>query len=401
MPRRAKGARLWLRPEGHDKRTGKTVPATWIIRDGSRAVRTGCAATEIGRAEERLAAYIAGRHKAPRASDRDPDQVFVSDVLNIYDDDRIDKQSRPQETRARIERLTPFWGKKLLSEVTGRTCRAYIASRSSEQAARRELEDLRAAIRHHKKEGLCSQVVDVVLPPKALPRERWLSRKEAAALIWAAYSFREKQKDKPTKRRSRRHVARFILVALYTGTRAAAICGASFERQEGRGWVDLEAGVFYRRAAGKRETKKRTPPIRLPDRLLAHMRRWKAKLQPEPQHVVEFGGEPVLRVTKAFARCAKAAGLDPEVTPHVLRHTAVTWAMMNGADPHEAEGFFGLSAETRERVYAHHHPDHQKGVADAVTKRPAQKPHRLSGTDQERSTADKHQVIEIAQVITA
>ena len=32
--------------------------------------------------------------------------------------------------------------------------------------------------------------------------------------------------------------------------------------------------MFHRRALGARETKKRQPPVRLPDRLLAHLRRW-------------------------------------------------------------------------------------------------------------------------------
>jgi hypothetical protein len=93
-------------------------------------------------------------------------------------------------------------------------------------------------------------------------------------MIWAAWRYREVQKGKDTDRRSRRHVARFMLVALYTGTRSSAVCGAGIRPAIGRGHVDLESGLFYRRAPGARETKKRQPTIRLPDRLLAHMRRW-------------------------------------------------------------------------------------------------------------------------------
>jgi hypothetical protein len=63
-------------------------------------------------------------------------------------------------------------------------------------------------------------------------------------------------------------------VALYTGTRASAVCGAALQPTEGRGFIDLARGVFYRRPAGRRETTKRAPPIPLPDRLLAHLRRW-------------------------------------------------------------------------------------------------------------------------------
>jgi hypothetical protein len=46
MARQAKGVRLWLEPEELD-RDGRVVRrATWVIRDGSCKIRTGCAASE-------------------------------------------------------------------------------------------------------------------------------------------------------------------------------------------------------------------------------------------------------------------------------------------------------------------------------------------------------------------
>jgi integrase len=116
-----------------------------------------------------------------------------------------------------------------------------------------------------------------------------------------------------------------------------------------------------------KETKKRQPPIRIPERLLAHMRRW-ARIGVSRSSIVEFDGHPIKSVRKAFARAAKDAGLSG-VTPHVLRHTAVTWAMQAGADPYAAADFFGMTLEVLERVYGHHHPDHHKGVGDALTGR--------------------------------
>ena len=81
-------------------------------------------------------------------------------------------------------------------------------------------------------------------------------------------------RDEITRRPVGRHIARFILVGLYTGTRHRAITGAALSPAIGRGYVDLERGVFHRRAKGTAETKKRQPPVRLPERLLAHLRRW-------------------------------------------------------------------------------------------------------------------------------
>ncbi|MFZ0426102.1 MAG: hypothetical protein WAL80_24765 [Xanthobacteraceae bacterium] len=68
----------------------------------------------------------------------------------------------------------------MLSEIKGALCREYVRTRTTDAAARRELEDLRAAINHHRREGLCSKIIEVVLPPERPARDRWLTRLEAA-----------------------------------------------------------------------------------------------------------------------------------------------------------------------------------------------------------------------------
>jgi integrase len=359
MPRRSKGARLWLR-----KRRGRA--AQWVIRDGDYQKSTGCVADDVVGAERALASHIASKHvRQAKSASREPDQIPVADVLTIYLTDVVPHHSRPKEARGRIKKLDSFFGNKMLSVVTGETCRAYAAQRSTDAAARRELEDLRAAINHHRREGLCNKIVEVVLPPERPPRERWLTRPEAASLIWSAWRYREIQHGQPTDRRSRRHIARFILVALYAGTRSSAVCGAALNRTLGHGWIDLDRGVFYRRAAGRRETKKRQPPVPLPDQLLAHLRRWKRLGQ---RFAVEWNGEPVQSVDKAFANVVADAGLGNDVTPHVLRHTAATWLMQAGTDMWEAAGYLGMTIEMLSQRYGHHHPNHLAGAKQAFTR---------------------------------
>ena len=102
---------------------------------------------------------------------------------------------------------------------------------------------------------LSRSTIAIALPDKSESRERWLTRDEAARLIRAAWRYREVQKGVETERHSRRHVARFILVGLYTGTRSGAICGAALTPAIGRGWVDLDAGLFYRKALGEKDEK--------------------------------------------------------------------------------------------------------------------------------------------------
>jgi integrase len=367
MPARSKGPRLYLRRARRDKYGRVTHPPVYIIRDGSYQQSTGYLADNLGGAERRLAEYIASKHEraARQAGNRNPEQIPIADVLTIYLRDAVPNHSRPKETKGRIKALEKFFGDKMLSCVTGESCRAYANQRSTDAAARRELEDLRAAINHHRREGLCDKIIEVVLPLERPPRERWLSRLEAAKLIRAAWRYCEVQKGQPTDRHSRRHIARFILIGIYTGTRASAICGAALQPTVGHGHIDVDRGVFYRRPAQKLETKKRQPAVPLPDHLLAHMRRWRRRGQ---RFAVEWNGEPVQSVDRAFANVVADAGLGDDVTPHVLRHTAATWLMQAGTDVWEAAGYLGMTVEMLSQRYGHHHPDHLAGAKRAFAR---------------------------------
>lgn len=382
MPRQPLGPRLWLQPARRDPQTGEILEQeVWCIRDTGNVKRsTGCLAGDVDEARRQLAEYILSKGATPRDRDRDPAEVKIAHVLAIYATDKSGEQARPKEVLSRIKRLGTFFGERVLTDINGNLCRQYTAWRKK-PVARRELEDLRAAITHHYREGLCKTLTPIVLPEKGLPRDRWLTRDEAAHLLWAAWRMTQKWKGQESDRRTGQHVARFILVGLYTGSRAGAICGASFVPTEGRGYVDLEQGVFYRRAAGARQTKKRQPPCPIPDRLRAHLARWRDKGISQ-EAVVEWNGNSVGRVSKAFRRACVAAGLGEDVTPHTLRHTAATWMMQQGVPTWQAAGFLGMTEEVIRDVYGHHHPDFLEEARRGISAR--QKPDRNSRTKREQ-----------------
>ncbi|MBV7408839.1 hypothetical protein [Maritimibacter sp. DP1N21-5] len=65
---------------------------------------------------------------------------------------------------------------------------------------------------------------------------------------------------------------------------------------------------------------KQAPPVALPSLLHAHLNRWHAN---GSQWVVEIEGAGVVNIKNDWEAVRQRAGL-PEVTPHTLRHTAIT-----------------------------------------------------------------------------
>jgi integrase len=362
MPQRGKGARLWLQPASGGE------PATWVIRDGKLKRRIGCRKDETSKAERALARYIEEKYESPRTR-RDPSEIKIAEVIALYVDDVVSQHARPKETAARLGRILDFFDQGTLAGLTKGACKKYAEKRDKIAAARRELSDLNAAVRHHWAENRCTVLTPVILPGRrGIPRSRWLTRKEAAALLRACWRYREIQKGHEAGRRSLRHVARFILVGLYTGTRAGAICGAAMLPALGRGWVDLEAGVFYRRAQDAKVNNKRQPTVRIPPRLLAHMRRWHHK-GISTKAIIEWNGAPVKRINKAFRSACSVAGLGKDVVPHTLRHTCATWLAQAGVPVHQICGVLGMTEEMFQDVYGHHHPDYQSQAVNALSRR--------------------------------
>lgn len=364
MSRPRKGPRLYLR----SGRAGRG--AVYVILDGGREIGTGCGPDRAADAEAALARYLAAKYTPPPSAGKGLDQILVADVLAAYLTEHAPHTASAEFIGHTAAPVLDWWGDKTLAAVRGANCRDYVGWRTTQRVAnatrrvgtataRHELKTLRAAINHwHREHGPLPSVPAVTLPEPSPPREAWMTRDEAAAAIRAA-------------RRTRQvgHVARVILIGLYTGTRPGALLGLGWLPSPTAGWIDIEAGVLHRRGPGARRTKKRQPPARIPDRLMAHLRRWRRldlEGRREPvAHVIHYGGRRVVKLRNGWRTVMDAAGLGPEMTPHVLRHTAATWLMQGGADLYEAAGFLGMSPQMLEEVYGHHHPDFQAGAANA------------------------------------
>lgn len=361
MPRRAKGPRLYLEPD----------TLTYVIRDGTRKRGTGCGPRELGRAEEKLRDYIAQKYQP--LGDHRPDRVLVADALTFYLREVARHHRSPVTTATSIDRLLDWWQERPLSDIKKSTCREYVEHRTAQpirqarsaaarkhltsaSTARRELGVLQAAINAYHAEHNLNAVPIVSLPDASPPRERWLTRAEAAGFLRAA----RKHPEKP----ARTALTRFFLIGLYTGSRSGVIRSLAWLPAPGGAWLDLDAGVMHRRGRAEDETKKRRPPLRIPTRLLGHLRRWKRR--GNGAYVVDQGFGPMKSQRRAWAWARSRSGLGADVVPHVLRHTAATWIMQQGPDLWEAAGYLGMSPEILWKVYGHHHPDWQKDLAAQI-----------------------------------
>jgi integrase len=376
MPRKRKPPRLWL-----EIRPGRE--SVWVILDGGTKIYTGIVEGETKRAAEALAAYIGGGESALNAclAGAGPEapktgkagaSVAVVQVLDWYLDHSVPHHSRPEVARSEIKRLVRFWGEKLVyyvedgepaTDIRASICQEYVDFRTSQAvpgkpmktAARNELITLRAAIRFWHAEKPLKVLPKVTVPSPMPAREVCASVEEVAALLWAV-----------RRRPEARHVARVILIGVYTGTRSGAILGLRWVRSPDTGYIDLSRGILYRKGASKAETKKRQPPIRIHRKLLPHLVRWRrADLAAGISSVIHYNGEPIKKLRRSWTGVRKEAALEQHFVLHGFRHTAATWLMQAGVDNWEAAGYLGMTVQQLES-YAHHRPDFQQNAASAV-----------------------------------
>jgi integrase len=342
MPRRNSGPRLrWLKKR-------KCFYINWTERGRSRERSTGT--TDREQAEIAFAEWMQRRGR--RAGPSDPAAVLVTDLLSEYAKQREGRISAPERIAYAVLPLIDFFEGNSVADVSPQTCARYIEKRNrSLGTCRRELGVLRAAINAAYKAGRITRPVAVELPERPPPRDRWLERSEVARLLKAARSPQ-----------ATLYLPLFILLAVYTGRRKEAILSLRWPQ------VNFDAGTINFEIAGRRRTSKKRGVVRIPSRLMPHLRRaWRRGT--DLGYVIHLGGKRIGDIKKGFAGACERAGLD-NVTPHTLRHTAATWLMQTGTDLWEAAGFLSMSIETLQRVYAHHHPNYQRQAADNIGKRP-------------------------------
>jgi integrase len=352
----------------------------WIIMHRRKEISTGAGESERAKAEAALAAYII-KSRQPSFGDGSPAQVLIGDCLAVYCDKHGPQTARPDGVALEVESLAEFFGDKFVSEVCEELCTAYVKWRCAQRdkrakrktgrtiklsTAKRELVTLSAALNwcfHNKR---LDRPVFVKMPKVAERRERYLTRTEIARLLWAALGFAAD--GTRNKFRINRHLARFVLIGAYTGTRHDAMLKLQWMPSTSGGWFDLDAGILYRRPQDAIETNKRRMPSPIPARLMPHLRRWR-KLS--TQYAIEYDGQPITsQLRRAWTGARTLAGLGPEVTPHVLKHTCATLMLQAKVSTWDVAGVLGTSEAVIRKTYGHHAIEHLRQATDIWSRRP-------------------------------
>lgn len=354
MPRPNSGPRLkWLA-----KRQAWYIVWYEAGRERLRSTRTA----DGGQAETQLSLFLGERQRKAGADEpRDPREVSIAEVLNLYGTEHAPTCADPARIGYALAALLPYWGQKTVADITKTTCRLYGEKRGRAPGTiRRELGTLTAALNFAASEKLFDRkaVPFVALPAKPEGKDRWLTRSEAARLLNAARTGRADV---------RLYLPLFILLGLYTGARKTALLTLRWPQ------VDLEGGRIDFRKGSRRTTKGRAH-IPIPARLLTFLRlAWKRRMS-DVGFVIHDKGRPIKDIGEgrhgSFGGAVARAGLE-DVTPHTLRHTRGTWHAQAGVDLWAIANWLGQTYATTVESYAHAHPDFMDDAKRAADRRKA------------------------------
>jgi integrase/recombinase XerC len=209
-----------------------------------------------------------------------------------------------------------------------------------------------------------SPIKNLALPKLARRLPKFLTPRQAADLLAAPFKLIPSGQKNAADRRAvllcHRDVA--ILETIYScGLRISELCGLSAE--------DIDASERLVRARGKGK-KERLIPIGEPA-LNAIAKYW--SLLPSPPSGVSpvfLAGSPKARpvsprdVQLRLKKYLAVAGLDPQLTPHKLRHSYATHLLDAGADLRSVQELLGHAHLVTTQVYTHVTTDRLKKAYD-------------------------------------
>jgi integrase len=326
MPRPRKPARLVRVPR----------KPNWYIRDGSTLESTGTEDEEAAQCE--LTYYLSQKNSPSR-------NPTVAEILDARLSD-LKSSGKPRASNSVFyhKQLKSTFGPFRPGEITPPMVMLHWEKRKAAPSSlREELLELRVALNFAYRAGWIDRVFHIEVPNKNPPKDVYLTREQVMTLLGKAKSL---------------HLRLFILIAMTTGARKGAILGLTWER------VDMERGFIDFNDPERRETKKRRASVPVGPEVIAALR--DARQFAQTAFVIEYMGSPLESIRTAFRRAAKDAGL-PWATPHVLKHSVVSWLAEDGYTVDRISDLTATHPNTVRRVYRKFNPNYMRDMAESLS----------------------------------
>ncbi len=324
-------------PEWRITRLGRECCVTWDDADGIRR-RYRLGTEETAEAHRRAPARYAELNR--------PRGTTVADLWTAYTLDR--------EGRAILATMTHTW--KALRDrfgavdgeaVTIADCRAHAKARRAagikDGTIHTELGHLRMVLKWAENSRLISRASFIERPPKPEPKDGYLTRAEVGQLIGAANSA---------------HIVYSVHLLIGTGARNEAALQLTWDR------VDFERRMIQLRNPFDKARRKGRATVPMNDTLVAVLQ--EARRGALTPFVIEWAGQPVKSIKRGLKAAGKAIG-RPDVSAHMLRHSAAVWLVEDGHSMEEVAQFLGHSnSSITYRTYGRYSPDHLRKLAASL-----------------------------------
>tara|TARA_R100000655_G_scaffold782_1_gene3230 strand:- start:4880 stop:5890 length:1011 start_codon:yes stop_codon:yes gene_type:complete len=302
----------------------------WTVDRRSRTTSTGT--------EDKSAAELYLRKFKASFKER-KDKIGCVDIIDRYLDARKNANSYERIHFASLP-LKEYFKDLPPMELDEEDFRDYAAQRGgSSETTRRELSMLRAALK------LAKYDIKVWLPPKVAPRDKFLSQEQAQGLLAEVRS---------------EHVWLFTMIALATGARKTAILRLEWDR------VFLDRRIIDFNEPGREITNKRRAICPIGGEIVAALS--DAKQTALSDYVIEWRGKPVDSIKTSFRKAAARAQMR-WCTPHVLKHTAISWFAEDRYTVDEISDMTETDPATVRRIYRKFNPDYLRDMADSQGRR--------------------------------
>lgn len=233
-------------------------------------------------------------------------------------------------------------------DITIADCRAHTAERRAagiqDGTIHTELGHLRMVLLWAADHNMITKAPKVERPAKPEPKDSYLTRDEVSRLLAAT---------------TMPHIRLAVILVIGTGARIEAALQLTWDR------VDFERGMIQLRNPFDNMRRKGRATVPMNDSLRAALD--VARKSSLSRFVVEWAGQPVKSIKRGLKHAGRKIG-RPDVSPHMLRHSAAVWLAEDGHSMHEISQFLGHNdVKTTSRVYARFSPTYLRKLADSLS----------------------------------